>query len=201
MKNLIKKSLLIVVLFTGMVTTAMSNDFEIGVSLIDSKFATINFKNFDGDLEVYVKDSYGLILYKEKFEGSVFSKKYDLTSLPNGNYFFEISGQTKIKVLPFEVNENSVAFKKEKELIHFKPIVRKFRDNIFSVSMIALNNENLEITIYDTDSNLIYKEEIQDQDEAYLGRMFNLSNLESGNYKLIMKSENRMFEQTIKKRK
>lgn len=60
-------------------------------------------------------------------------------------------------------------------------------------------NNDLEIGISLIDSNLIYKQEFQS--EAYLGRILNLSNLEFGNYRLVIKSNNRTFVEILKKEK
>ena len=60
-------------------------------------------------------------------------------------------------------------------------------------------NNDLEIGISLIDSNLRYKQEFQI--EAYLGRILNLSNLEFGNYRLVIKSNNRTFVEILKKEK
>ncbi|MBT8317604.1 MAG: hypothetical protein HKP59_08250 [Lutibacter sp.] len=192
---------LVVMLFLGTSLLSNANNVSTGIIMYgnESKSVVLDFENFDGSIEVSIKNSFGLTLFKEKFQGVKFSNKYDLTSLPNGNYFFEINGQTKIKVLPFIVNEASVSFEREKEEIYYKPIVREYKKNIFSISMVALGEKNLKIALYDADSNLIYNEELQD--DVYLGRLINISNLNLGKYKLVMKSNNRTFVETIRKEK
>jgi len=200
MKNLFKRSLLTVALLTLLGSNAMSNETNLNDNLIivNGKLINLTLKYTDGDLKVNVKDSFGYILYNDTYTGSEFAKKFDLTSLPNGNYYFEIEGQTKIMMIPFTVSLTNVDFQKDEETVFLKPIVRMKDDNIF-ISKITFNNEILKIELYDNDSNLLYKEELKGA--ISLERNLNISKLVSGDYKLIMISENRIFEQTVKKRK
>jgi hypothetical protein len=197
MKKTMKSMLVMAILCTNIAVVAKSNHYYSSEPLTKAKLSTINFKNFDGDLNITIKDSYGLIFFKEKFKGVDFKNTYDLTSLPTGKYFFEINGQTKIKVVPFYVKERVVSFENDKEQIHFKPIVREHEDNLFSISMVALNAKSLKIKLYDMESNLIYSEELTD--DLYLGRFINISNLDSGVYKLVMQSNGRTFVERIRK--
>lgn len=198
MKNLIKRSLLIAAFFTLPISNAMSNEPNPNANVIsvNGKLINLTLNYSDGDLEVNVQDSFGLVLYKEKYVGAILSRKFDLTLLPNGNYFFEISGQTKIKIIPFSVTSNNVVFEKEKETIFFKPIVR-FKDDVVYISKLALKNETLNIKVYDTNYKLLYSEQLKNN--INLGRKLSFSKLEPGNYRLVLKSEGRVFEETIKK--
>jgi hypothetical protein len=198
MKNLIKRSLLIVAFFTLPASKAMSNEPNpnANVTIVNGKLINLTLNYSDGDLEVNIQDSFGLVLYKEKYIGAMVSRKFDLTLLPNGSYFFEISGQTKIKIIPFSVTSNNVDFEKEKETIFFKPIVR-FKDDVVYISKLAFKNEALNINVYDTNYNLLYSEQLKNN--INLGRKLSFSKLEPGNYRLVLKSEGRVFEETIKK--
>lgn len=200
MKNLIKKSLLAIMLLTLLGSNAMSNETNLNDNLIivNGKLIDLTLKYTDGDLKVNVKDSFGLILYNDTYTGTEFNKKFDLTSLPNGNYQFEIEGQTRIITIPFVVSSNNVDFHKEDESIFYKPIVRIENDNIY-ISKMAFNNESLKVALYDKDSNLLYTEELIGK--INLERNLNISKLMKGDYRLIMISENRRFEQIMKKRK
>ena len=58
----------------------------------------------------------------------MYNKGFDLTSLPNGEYYFELDKDIEVQVIPFQVKMNKVEFLKEKETKFFKPIIR-FKDN------------------------------------------------------------------------
>ena len=199
MKNLIKKSLLIVAVLTTVVISAtnINNNLDIKVSTIDSKLIDLRLKNSDGDLTISVKDSYGEVLYSEEFSGSYFSKKYDLNTLPTGNYYFEVEGSTKINLMPFTVTSKGFEFNNEITSTYYKPTIRQEGDLIL-ISKIAFNQENLEINLYDEESNLLYNELLNG--EVNLGKALSLKDLRTGNYKLVTKSAGKVFEQNVYKK-
>ncbi|REE80635.1 putative secreted protein (Por secretion system target) [Lutibacter oceani] len=195
MKNLMKRSLLIITFFTVSISMANNNDPGIKVNLIENKLIQLTLSGDSDVFEISVRDNYGVLLHKENLQSDNNSKKYDLANLPNGNYFMEIESSTKIKVIPFKVSAKSVALKNDDEIIHFKPTIRKTEDIVY-VSMLALNNEKLEVLLYDMNNNLLYSETLQDKE--ILERKLNLMNLKSGSYSMILRSNGKAFYETIK---
>ena len=188
-----KNYLFIIAVFFTIATTAMDDGIDVRVS---AKIINFKLQNGDGDIEVSVVDSKGFKLYKEKFQGAVFVKKFDCTTLPKGSYFFKIEGQTNIRVMPFTVEFNHIKINSKSETIFYKPIVRMENDNVF-ISILAGDNESLEIELFDEALNLLYTEEIVG--EVNLGRKLNISRLVKGDYRLVLKSGSKIFKQTIKK--
>ena len=164
MKNLFKNSLVIVVLFTALLGNANS-------SLTNSKDdtrTTLTFKDVKLGNVLSVKDAFGVILYKEKMKNSGnYEKGFDLTELPDGNYFFELDKGLEIKIIPFTVESNLVY-----------------------VSKLSLNKEPLEIEIYYNNSK-IYFETIENTQT--IRRIYNLNKNEKGTYKIVSKTEGRTF--------
>lgn len=195
MKNLVKKGLLIAMLCFAMVAKASDNDSGIKVTVINSKLIDLKLQNFDGDLVISVKDMTGQVLYSENYRGSKFSKKYDIKTLPTGDYFFEIEGHTKIKLMPFTVSSNEVKFNNEIEAVYFKPIVRRKNDLVY-ISKIALKNETLNVVLFDENENVLYNEKISGS--TTIGKTLNIKELETGSYKLVLSSDNRVFTEQIK---
>lgn len=195
MKNLMKRSLLIITFFTVSISMANNNDPGIKVNLIENKLIQLTLSGDSDVFEISVRDNYGVLLHKENLQSDNNSKKYDLANLPNGNYFMEIESSTKIKVIPFKVSAKSVVLKNDDEIIHFKPTIRKTEDIVY-VSMLALNNEKLEVLLYDMNNNLLYSETLQDKE--IIERKLNLMNLKSGSYSMILRSNGKAFYETIK---
>lgn len=196
MKNLFKKSLVIAMLFTAMITTASDGGSGVKFTLLDSKLIDLKLQNSDGNILISVKDINGQVLYSENYVGLNFSKKYDLATLPSGDYFFEIEGSTKIKLMPFKVSSENVAFNNEIETVYYKPTVRQV-ENLVYVSKVAFNEEvSLTISLYDEKLNELYSEEISSA--LSLGRVLDTSELAKGNYKLVMKTGDMVFNEEIK---
>ena len=197
MKNLIKENLLIVALLFAVVTYATNINDNVKVALINSKLIDLKLENSDGDLIIRIKDTYGEVLYAEKFEGNYFSKKYDLNALPIGNYYFEIEGRTRINLMPFKLTSSGFELRNQMKSTFYKPIVRQEEDLVF-ISKIAFNTEDFEVYLYDEQLNLLYKENLKG--DINLGKTLNLKNLKSGNYRIVMKSEGKVFEQKVYKK-
>lgn len=194
MKKLIKKSLLIVAVFSAIVTTTANENAKL--KLINAKLINLELKNSDGNVQVRVKDVHGVVLHKENYNGIQFSKKYDLSDLPSGNYFFEIEGETKIKKMPFSVNLNTVIFNNKIEEVYYKPVVRR-KDELIYISKASVNSNSLQIELYNDAEVLLYKEDVTGNVD--LGKTLNISLLNKGNYRLVMKSDNKIFTKEIKK--
>lgn len=195
MKNLFKSSLLVMAILMATITLAKNIDPSIKIKLIESKLIQLTMDETIKNVEVSVKDSKGEIVYTKKSENFNISKKYDLNNLPSGSYFMEIESSTKIKIIPFNVLSKSIELNEEKENVYYKPIVRKEGANVF-ISKLALNNEDLEIILYDVDSAVLFTEKLEGN--AILERKLNLMNLKSGNYNLILRSGSKTFYEAIK---
>ena len=196
MKKLIKKSLLVVAVLTSIVINA-TNINNVVVDVIDVKLIDLKLNNSDGDLKISVRDTYGELLHSEKFVGSYFSQKYDFNTLPVGDYYFEIEGQTKINVMPFKISSKGIDFDNVVESVYYKPTVRQNEDLVF-ITKVALNEENLTVVLYDQQLNVLYKEELNGN--VNLGKTLNLGKLKSGYYNLLMKSDGKIFEQKVYKK-
>ncbi|AOW20622.1 hypothetical protein [Urechidicola croceus] len=194
MKNLLKRSLLIVVVATSITSQAMINEPSIKVDEINEKLVLLTLKNYDEPVDVYVKDSYGVVLHRENINNIEFTKKFDLTTLPNGNYFFEVDSPTKLKIIPFNVEYHVVKF--DNEIIQHKPVVRIKDDSVF-ISKLALEKESMDIKLYDSGTHLLYKEELKG--DMNLGRKLNISKLDKGTYTLVMTTNGRTFKEMIVK--
>ncbi|WP_345273354.1 hypothetical protein [Flaviramulus aquimarinus] len=194
MKNAIKTSKKIL-LTVAMLIAMLGNANEISINGDVEKTAlTINNVK-EGNL-ISIKDQNGIILYKELIKASGnYEKNFDLTALPNGNYFFELDKDLEIKTIPFTVESNNVIFKKEEEVVTFKPYVNQ-KKGLVLVSKLAPNLESLSINIYaQTNTGLkpVYNETIKG--ERTIERVYKLN---KGSYLIVFNSNGRTFEEFIK---
>ena len=198
MRNLIKTSLVMVVLFTTLLVNA--NEISSVRNLNDEKTTVLTLSNVKQGNKLYIKDAFGLVLYKESIKNSgEFVKGFDLTSLPDGNYYFELNSELDIKTVPFTVKMNVVEFQKELETTIYKPFI-SVKDNYIILSKLSLNKQPLEIKIYfDYDTNsyeVVHSEEIDNT--LNIQKAFQLSESKEGNYKVVIKTEGRTFIKYIK---
>jgi len=193
----LKKSILMVALMTASLSYANdTSSFKVKKDIKKTALILEHVKK--GEL-ITIKDNSGLILYKEIIKSSgTYSKGFDLTALPDGNYFFELDGDVEIKTIPFLVKANQVVFDKTKETILFKPTTR-LKGNLIFVSKLARDFEPLIIDLYykgiSGSYELINSETIENT--TVIGRIYKLSDAYRGNYKIVYNTSGKEFAEYI----
>ncbi|PTM11271.1 MAG: hypothetical protein DA407_01895 [Bacteroidetes bacterium] len=140
-----------------------------------------------------IKSKSGTIIYKEFIkESGSYHKEFDLTSLPNGSYYFELDKDVEIQVIPFIVNDSEVTFKKDEANTIFKPIITT-NENLVLLNKLSLNSEPLEVKIFfgSGDYEMILSEEIIKENN--IQRVYRLLRNVNGKYKVVCKTEGRTF--------
>ena len=192
MKN--RKTTLRKIILTGAMFVALISNATNGLNNDpdnDLKKTTFTINNVKQGNQLIIKDFNGLILYKEQIKDSgKYSKGFDLTSLPDGSYVFELEKDLEIKSFPFTVTAKNVVFNENETTIH-KPCV-SFKNNYIYVSKLALNNEPLDVKIYYQDgTGLIYSENIKDT--KVIEKVYKLALNAKGNYKIVLSSNGREY--------
>ena len=198
MKNVLSNTKKVILMVAMMATvTGYANEISLikyGRNLRSTALTIANVK--EGNL-LSIKDGYGITLYKEIIDQTgIYTKGFDLTDLPNGNYFFELEKDMEIKSIPFTVKSNEVTFNKEKETTIFKPFVRE-KDDLVYITKLAANKEPLKLSVYglnDGSSRLLYTETIEG-----VQSIEKALKLEDGRYKIVFASNNREFTKYINK--
>ena len=191
MKQVIKNSLVLVVLFATMISYAneiVTNEND------DATNVTLN--NVTEGSVLSIKDVDGLILYKETIQVSGdYSKKFDLTSLPDGNYIFELDKDFEIKSIPFNVKRNIVDLNIENKSVVFKPAM-VFENGMLRIQKTILNSENgLNIKIYFENGDLVHSENFNN--EKLINKTYDFSKSLKGKYKVLLSTEDRTFSKEI----
>jgi hypothetical protein len=203
MKNVIKntkKGILMVSMFATLLSFA--NEAPFYTIKKDAERTSLTLNDVKQGNLLSIKDENGIIVYKELIEKSgMYTKEFDLTTLPDGAYIFELDKDLEINTIPFTVNSNEVTFKKELEKTIFKPYARVKGDVVY-VTKLALNEEPLKVDIYFTSfdgfsskSELTYSENIQNT--KLINRVYRLASLDKGNYKIVFKTDGRVFTKQI----
>ena len=194
MKNLIlyiKRSALLITALS----TLLSNATETSTFKDNIKKTALTLSNVKpGDL-LTIQDTNGVTLYKELIEiEGTYKKGFDLTSLPNGDYFFELQKAFEVQTIPFTVNNKLVVFNKAEKSTTFLPYTR-LKNNMLFVTKLTPNNEALKISLYMENTSgfeLIHTEEvegIQSIEKVY--------KLQKGNYKIVFNSNKKEYTKFI----
>jgi len=196
MKKEVKKGILLVTMLAAMISYA-SRPATLDKK-VEIKNTTLSIHNVKQGQQLVIKDYNGIVLYKELIANSgAYHKGFDLTALPNGNYYFELDKDTEVQIIPFKVLMNKVEFLKDKETKFFKPIIR-FKDNKVLLSRLSLDYKPLEVKIYYDDysnKELIHTEKFKDT--KIIERVYALDKTKKGKYSVVIKTEGRAFTESI----
>ncbi|MDO6595969.1 hypothetical protein Q4512_03520 [Oceanihabitans sp. 2_MG-2023] len=192
MKKFIKNTLVIAVLFT----TLLANANAPLNPLNDARRTTLTLNNVKEGNELLIKNTLDIVIYKELIENSGdYTKGFDLTALPNGEYFFELVKDSEIKIIPFHVSNNMIAFNNGEESTIFIPSIRNKENKVY-ISKLSLNQQPLNVEVFyedieNNDFHLIYSEKIEDS--SNIARVLNLDENKKGRYRIVTKTEGRTF--------
>lgn len=190
MKKVFKNSLIVIALFGSIISYAnlIPSSSREGVTN-----TSLSFEHVKVGERLIIKSESGAIIYRESIkESGSYHKEFDLTSLPNGSYYFELDKDVEIQIIPFEVKDTQVTFKKDAANSIFKPIITT-NENVVSLNMLSLNLEPLQVKIFfdSGDHELIYSEQIINKNN--IQRVYRLLKNVNGKYKVVCNTQGRTF--------
>jgi len=197
MKKRIKNIAFIVAMLTSIMSYA-NTSFSVHTEKVSTVVTLTNVKKGH---ELLIKDTNLLVLYRESIsKNGTYSKGFDLTALPDGDYYFELEKDVKIEIMPFTVLLNQVTFTKEKDITIYKPTVRIVANKLY-VSRLSFEAQPMKIDIYyeetfGDNTALLFSEKIENT--KVIGRIYEISHHKKGEYTLIFKTQGREFTERIK---
>ncbi len=157
--------------------------------------ARVSFYNVNRGAMLSLKDKDGISLYREKIKNSgEFSKGFDLSNLPDAEYYFELDMEDQIKIIPLSVKENIVEFIENQEYEIMKPKVRLKNDLVY-ISSSSKDRQSMKIDVYFEGQDLAYSEKIDNVQDV--NRIYDFSDSKEGNYMIIINSNGRVFSESI----
>lgn len=195
MKNLARKTVLVFTLMMSL--TVLASNVEVETKDKSKKLTNVYFKSVEPGSQLIIKDLKGLILYKESIKNyGAYSKGFDLTNLPDGDYYFELDSELKLVVIPFKVEKNDVEFDKSSESTIYKPLV-KMNNNLVYVWRTPTETTPMSYDIYYSDNNdLVRSEEFTENEKV--SKVYDFSTSRKGNYIFVFEIDGRKIKQTIK---
>ena len=195
MKKLTKKGLIACALSVSLL--GFANDLKHPIKEKEPTVTSLSFAKVSKGSMLLIKDFNGLVLYKEAIQRTgEYSKGFDLTSLPNGEYFFELDTELEIVVIPFDVESSEVNFRKEDKSTIFKPMVRVKDDKVF-VSRTSFESAPMEFKIYyAANTDVVLSEKFEN--EPFIERVYDFSNSKKGEYLFVFRSNGRRYVKSVK---
>lgn len=193
MKKLLKNSLVLVVILTTMVS--YSNELLFVTDIKTNEITELTFNNAKEGSTLQLKDSKGSILYSEIINNSgSYTKNFDLTNLPDADYYFEIDNQTSFLIIPISMEENIAEVLTDEKYIISKPAVT-VKDNYVYISKEFTENQSMAIDVYYEGNDLAYSENFRKTDSV--NRVYDFSTSKKGKYLILVKAEGRVFRNSV----
>ena len=194
MKNLkIQLSILYLLLSVNLIKADLLIDLEI-ISSNNHSFI-IHLSDIKYDTKCLLLNQQGKIIYKENIASTdVFQRSIDLAKLPDGTYNIRIEDDYKIVTTALTKRKGKVISLNENKNIAFKPQVT-LKDTQLNVSLLALNDEKLAISIIDEEQNVISEKKLSGS--INLGQSFDLSQLNSGYYTVQLSANGKIYNKII----
>ncbi|OIQ39677.1 MAG: hypothetical protein BM563_04110 [Bacteroidetes bacterium MedPE-SWsnd-G1] len=197
MKNLMKRSIVLVALMVGFLSNAENLNSAIKLSKIESKLVNLTLSQLSDNVNFEITDEEGVSLYTEFVNVARFSKNYNFEFLSNGNYFLEFHGETKIRKIPFTIVNDELVILEDEEKVINKPSISVDQDMV-NIALRSLNKEDiLDIKFYDSNDRLLYTELVTG--ENIIGKRINTGELLKGAYSVILKYKGETFIEEIRK--
>jgi|TARA_B110000967_G_C18793157_1_gene514376 hypothetical protein len=194
MRKLVRKSIAILIMFITLNVSA--SVMEPVIKVLDKNDMSIRFMmdDLNEDFEIVIKDLSGVIYFRETIKAINYSKNFSFTGLLEGSYFIEVSSMSSAKKIPFAIEGNEVDFSKNEETRVFRPFLYK-NDSMVTILKHNLNPKDLEVTIFDSESHLLYRGIIDIEKKN--GVKLNLTNLDKGKYKIVLKTDDVKFVEYV----
>ena len=199
MKNLVRNSVSIFAMFILTVATALANDPYLKLEKTADKMISFTVDKLSTPINVSFRDDQGSVIYKETyFSDKVSSRNYNLKEIASGNYYFEIETEISIEKYLVVVNNKTAEISEKATSILHKPVVVVKDNNKVMVTKLNLSKEDLKVAVYDKDGNGLYKETISADTENYtIGKKFNFSKIEKGEYTFYLTTDKRTYTTTV----
>jgi uncharacterized protein YcfL len=135
-----------------------------------------------------------LVFYKQTTNASTqYQKTFDFANLEKGKYVLNLKVNDTKVIREFEVTSKNIHVGESK--LRFDPYF-SFNNNMLKFSYLNFDQENYQLYIYNNEGLIFQKKMGKD---FAIQNGFDLSNLESGNYKVVLSSRNNEFAYSILK--
>jgi hypothetical protein len=194
MKNLkINISIISLLLLINFVNADHLIDLRI-LSSNNSSFI-IQLSDIKYDTKCLLKNQQGVILYKEDIaRAQIFQRSLNLIELPDGTYELQIEDDYKTETTSLTKSNGKVMAANQIKITTFKPQI-VLKDTQLNVSLLALNNEKLTVSILDENQNIISEKKLSGS--VNLGQAYDLSQLNPGHYTVQLYTNGKVYDRLI----
>ena len=183
-------------LFAGSLLASATGNLKIETDSNEKSIHLSFHPNTKSDVLIQIKDNNDAILHTEKVVNQkFFAKKFNLKNLPEGTYYLVVTDELKEVVQPIEILVSKVAMDPDTRMEYYKPVYR-FQDNKLDINLLALNNADINLEVFDFENQLVFSKTFENTDKTF-GQRFDLSKLANGKYSIKITTGNHTYYKTV----
>lgn len=194
MNKVITTTLTVVMaLFLALNASAVEKPFSLYVSKSsENKKIVLRLENMFADqVKCRIYSEFGGLVFSDAiYTAEKTAKKYDLSQLPEGNYFIEIVDLMKVERLKITVNRDGVDFNNPVADITYKPTIWLNNNKHVDFNLLSLGND-VTIRIIDEYNVEILNQNFNDQNT--IAKRYDLSKLPTGTYTFEVSNGDEVF--------
>lgn len=186
--------------FSAIVTNAFGNDPEQGLEVEIQTVGllpkvSVLMKGLHGETLVQLKDAEGHLLIKESTNEAKYGKIFDFSELKDGRYELLLLTGNKEIVQPVFKNGRKLTVNKDYRKVYFSPVVRVQGSQ---VDLTWFNGRvcDMKVAITTPNGDVIFADQIDNV--IKVEKRYNLQQVESGNYTMVINTPRRTYYETIK---
>jgi len=179
----------------GMLVLGFASATEPVIKIAGEKKVMVKMNYVSENTMLIIKEVVGSEVYSELIERSTknYSKTFNLSDFPDGEYAIEIEGSLKVVSFLLNVVNNKIALNDIVKTETFKPVLREKGDKVY-VSKYNPENSYMDVTVFNTKNEVVYNETLRGK--RNLERVYDFSKV-SGEYKIALSNGNRTYTQIV----
>lgn len=160
-----------------------------------TKKMAISMDEINKPAKIELLDQQGIILTSTKVKSSSYQSIFDLSTLPEGKYFLSIFLNNKEWMQPIVIKTDDLFIDKKAVREYFSPV---FNTNSNKLDLVLFNQflSPVEIQILNQNGQPVFNEKLGSV--LRVEKRFDLSQLETGTYTVVVSAHDRNYYHTIK---
>ncbi len=130
-----------------------------------------------------IKNAFGEVVFNQELNKYNNAVKFNLAKLPSGIYSITVSGENFVEMHEATITEETLNLNYTQA--YYRPSVKELDEKVIVEA--DLVDEEITISIYDEAGNLVY--DFSDQKFGKFKRAFNLEQLKTGQYNVIVSTD------------
>lgn len=157
-----------------------------------SKSLLLKIENTGSErITVAIFDNTGSILKEETVNAAVpFSKRYDLSRLPAGDYTFSVSKTLMEKVLPFTISKTEVVLEEDKAFDKFSPMIALSGKHL-DINFLLSGAGKVNVNLTNQSGEQVFTETVAS--DKVFNRRYNVKALTPGKYAVEVRAGGQSF--------